>query len=1166
MWDENGNMTGGPINISSHDMEKIFKEISKEELQMVDKIVEFMSKECAAWGNEASMKLLGFEKYGEGWYFPIKVWDGTRNKEGKKKGDRKLTGQTFTKELVKDAGNAVVLEDFFDTVLNHVVGMSLYNTVALPILDMERVLNHTAEKSTVRQARAAIEKTFGSNVVDYIYNWMSDVNGNKQTVHKDSATDFFFRNATKVSVAFKLSVFLKQGTSIVRACQVISPKKIIAAMKSIAHPKKTVAEMQEHIPIAYYKGLGFRNPYTSRDIKTAILDMETVTDKAAFGAYGAVDDFTWGIIYTAVKSEVEDDIKKNNLSIEIGSEEYWNKVRELFDYAIDRTQVVDSVFHRSQIMRSNNPLTKIQTLFMSEPIKSLNMYKTEIEDGFRNQTKFKSISKSTAIFVIGGALLASVGALPMVLKDDEDDYYDDEGKRKSFGQRYLGHLVDSAISELNPLNMVPYLNTLVSIVEGWSQKDVVWENLEKAINQVKNVAKGNGKTWYRNLYDVATAVSLVFGIPYGNAFKEVEGIARTAMHQIGDEYADYLITKSKWSVKDPKNKSKFMKFYDNAIINGHSEEAAEIFSDYYGVENNEGMKAWMKETARLYKATGEDKHFYNSPSDKFKFNGKDIELSGEKYKTYEKDITESFLGLVDDLIKTEHYKGLSDDEKIKELNDLRQWVMFKEQMKYYPVDIADNKHTDEVFAAMDKLYLETGTKPLSELYSDSFTTSEKEKVELTDEEYKQFLDGSYDVLWNIAYEMVSSKQYESLDSEEKLKLYDYLKEYAKETQYSNFAEHEMSGWKKDVFSGEESFINSRIGGINDGYYSDAKDVWKNENFNFDEKNFSKAELDSMNEFEANAAAFYTAHEMGIPYEEGKYRTIQTYQDYLSDVMPIEEFATIRAYAKKIAAMSDGKEAMSRDELQAVLDSTSYSGEVKGALFEAIGNKNWKNPYVGGKVGDGTVFPVITTPPEKGTKRHIPVAAHDKIKTRKELVPMEIYTSENTPKQEEVKVKDEKEDVEINRPPVTSSTSSTSRTSGGGSTRRSYSATNYTVSQSPEPAKQQITIKYDASKYTTRQVKTIRQVESDANSYYNSPRLQSYKNSSLRYMNVFETRLKNYIDLDTYARIRAEAFGDAQQLTATELQKYIAELDYDAEIKEALFEAIGEEDWENPFKE
>ena len=164
------------------------------------------------------MKLLVFEKYGEGWYFPIKVWDGSRNKEGKKKGDRKLTGQTFTKELVKDAGNAIIIEDFFDTVLNHVVGMSLYSTVALPILDMERVLNHTAEKSSVRQARLAIEKTYGSNVVNYIYNWMSDVNGNKQTVQKDDAVDFFLRNTTKMNIAFKLSVLLKQGTSIVRAC------------------------------------------------------------------------------------------------------------------------------------------------------------------------------------------------------------------------------------------------------------------------------------------------------------------------------------------------------------------------------------------------------------------------------------------------------------------------------------------------------------------------------------------------------------------------------------------------------------------------------------------------------------------------------------------------------------------------------------------------------------------------------------------------------------------------------------------------------------------------------------------------------------------------------------------------------------------------------------
>ena len=86
-------------------------------------------------------------------------------------------------------------------------------------------------------------------------------------------------------------------------------------------------------------------------------------------------------------------------------------------------------------------------------------------------------------------------------------------------------------------------------------------------------------------------------------------------------------------------------------------------------------------------------------------------------------------------------------------------------------------------------------------------------------------------------------------------------------------------------------------------------------------------------------------------ENGAYRHIRVYEDMLSNVMTIEEYANHRAEAKKTAAMLDGKSNLRPRELEAYLESTGYSTEIKGALFEAIGNKGWKNRYLGGKVGE-----------------------------------------------------------------------------------------------------------------------------------------------------------------------------------------------------------------------
>jgi hypothetical protein len=440
------------------------------------------------------------------------------------------------------------------------------------------------------------------------------------------------------------------------------------------------------------------------------------------------------------------------------------------------------------------------------------------------------------------------------------------------------------------------------------------------------------------------------------------------------------------------------------------------------------------------------------------------------------------------------------------------------------VDLDDNKQTDEVLAAMGKLYLETGTAPLGKLYENTFTPEGGGEVELDDKEYNKYVDGAYDVLWNMAYELVSSEQYDELNAEQKLSAFGDLKEYAKETQYFDFAEHEMKGWKKSVYTEDETFIENKLRRIEEGYFEDNSKAWRENNFNIDESKYSEAEISSMNEFEESAAAFYTSHEMNIPYEEGKYRRVQVYHDYLKDVMSLEEFAGIKAYANKVAStMGEGStDSMSSKELQAYLNTLDYDTKTKGALFEAIGNKPWKNPYVGGKVGDGTRFPVITTSPVAGEKS-------------------------------EVQAPESEQKTENAKPPEALPGGYT----GGRTTNNSSNTDNKVV-----------TISYDASAFTQRGIAEIKKVESDANSYYNSPTQSDYTNNPLRHMHVYKTQLSKYMNLNDYAKIRAFVMESAKNstVTADSLEKYLSSTDYTKSIKASLFEAIGDVNWVNPFRE
>jgi hypothetical protein len=481
------------------------------------------------------------------------------------------------------------------------------------------------------------------------------------------------------------------------------------------------------------------------------------------------------------------------------------------------------------------------------------------------------------------------------------------------------------------------------------------------------------------------------------------------------------------------------------------------------------------------------------------------------------------------------------------------WVQFKEKMEYYPVDIGDNPHTKDVLKEFDKIYIETGTAPMSKLYDNEFSPEDGNQILLDSEQYKSYLDGSYDVLWNMAYEFVNSAEYKNLTSDEKLAAFNNLKDYAKETQYFNYSDFEMTGWKAKVYMNTTSFIDNFIERRNEKYWEDNCKLWQENNFNVDESNYSEEQLDKIKTYESGLAKFYTAHEMGRPYDEQDYRRYQVYHDYLSEKMTMETFAGILAYANTTAKKS-GKgsvDNLSNKEIVAYLNTLDYDRETKGALFETLAKKGDKNPYTGGKVGDGKHFPVLTHSPEEGKKTDVKAPESEKAvdnKPSQASLPGGYTASEGQTAPKSTK--------KINR----------GKMSGNNET----TVTVVTAPQTPvkTPQTSQITVSYNAADYSYKGVTKIQSIESDARSYFTTPRLSNYSGNPLRHMHIFETRLSAVMSLNEYAKICAEiaekATGDVA--TAEEVKAYLDKTNYDATVKEALFEAVGEEDWENPYEE
>jgi formate dehydrogenase maturation protein FdhE len=132
-----------------------------------------------------------------------------------------------------------------------------------------------------------------------------------------------------------------------------------------------------------------------------------------------------GVLWNAVKAEISD----TRPGLKQGSKEYFKAVTKRFDEIIDKTQVVDSVFHRSQIMRSKDNLVKMSAAFMSEPIKDYNVLRSAAKNVKTSGTAkaWRMMLRALAVFALTRLATTAAQSIMDVTRDDEDEKKDAEG-------------------------------------------------------------------------------------------------------------------------------------------------------------------------------------------------------------------------------------------------------------------------------------------------------------------------------------------------------------------------------------------------------------------------------------------------------------------------------------------------------------------------------------------------------------------------------------------------------------------------------------------------------------------------------------------------------------------------------------------------------------------
>ena len=516
------------VRLTPGDLADITGSLTNEQVKMARKMAAYLSATDgpAGWGNEVTQKLYGLNKFTESYYWPIKTDSNyTRTSDataGDTPGLYAIKNQGFTKALQRKANNPLIINDAFDTWCDHVANMATYNAWAIPLSDAMKWYNYHGENEI--STKEAIDGVYGAKGKKFFQTLMQDINGVSAAPSQTGygrLTKTMVRNWKVAKVGANLRVAIQQPTAYTRAAAVISPKYLTAALAyDVGRLKQGMERAESNCGIAKWKSWGYFETNIGQSMKSVLTGERDTLDKVReISTMGAEwgDKITWGTLWNACELEARDKGMKP------GSQESIDYCAARLSEIVDKTQVVDSVLHRSQIMRSKDMLTQMATNFFAEPTKTYSMIaEAAVKVAHREEGARANMGRVMATYFVTAFGTAAAAGLIDAMRAGSDD------KDKEFGERYLDALWDGFVDNINLLNNIPMVKDVISIFDGYDATRTDMEAATDVYNAVvawqKFLAQDqNSKvTPYKLIYKTANAIADATGIPVGTAVREVK--------------------------------------------------------------------------------------------------------------------------------------------------------------------------------------------------------------------------------------------------------------------------------------------------------------------------------------------------------------------------------------------------------------------------------------------------------------------------------------------------------------------------------------------------------------------------------------------------------------------------------------------------------------------
>lgn len=621
---------GTTIRIAPETVKLLVKDMSPEEMELARLLDKYYNDLAATEINKVSNILLGYNKAMGGHYAPIFTnANYTKSEFGKFDGTAEGAGNLKERVKSKNPSYNISALEAFERNMDRT---ATYVGMAIPVRNWNTLMNWRTSNSSFADE---ITHSWGKGRLDYIQDLITDLQ-NPMGEQQDMVTEMsgkLLSNYISSVFGFNPSIVVKQLGSIPMASAYLDwkhfPKGVIGRGKI---DRGLIGRYTQELD---WRTMGYSMPETKQLKDAPNWSQKNKAVGLIFGgdAITAMDGWAASVLWpwaeNKTRAEYPDLEVGDAAMIESGQSPYYQKVAELFNEAVSRSQSVSDQMHQGRLRKSKNAAAKAFTMFRSDSAQSYNVlrqrlgeldyYQRQGEGGkaMAEATKKAVGAAATAVF-INSIWGTTVDLLVKALKGKLDE---EDKEPLQIAEDFFWGVIDSYAGMVTIGDIVA--ETMGNWFTGGMRFDQEAPGVEQfndilqAADKIINAGK-KGNLMGAIKIGAETVASYGFGLPAKNVEAYLMGLFSWALPGAKVAYEDLLKAPAKADLKGLEGDA--LKVRLNHVLKG------------CGVELEPQVREAL---ADLYEA-GYTEVVLSAAPDSVTVDGVELELDGRMRKKYDK--------------------------------------------------------------------------------------------------------------------------------------------------------------------------------------------------------------------------------------------------------------------------------------------------------------------------------------------------------------------------------------------------------------------------------------------------------------------------------------------------------------------------------------------------